>query len=215
MNALCALLPLASTFVSLSFGGATTPFVLLQFLVLLPLLKGVGKTTARIFTPLLLLSVVLRLASLITVSNGALTLIGSSVLAVICLVISCVTAVKAETSFLFATPLFFVVSLFAVFVTVVSFSTSLRAPFEGVTPVEILSAAVCPFSSCVAFSCFAKVRSLKRFYAVIVGALLCAVFIVFDAAGAEFAFLSVPLVILVSSIEIKAVIKGIKGEITE
>lgn len=210
MIAFCALLPLASTFVSLSFGGATTPFVLLQSFVLLPLIKKVGRSTARVLTPLLLLSVVLRFASLITVSKGALTVLGAIVFAVICLAISCVAAVRSDTAFKLATPLFFVASLFAIFVSVVSFSTSLRAPFDDASMAEMISAFVCPISSCVAFACFAKVSPMKRFYASVVGVILCAVFIIFDAAGAEFAFLSVPLAVLVSSVEIKAVIKGIK-----
>jgi hypothetical protein len=211
MIAFCALLPLASTFVSLSYGGATTPFVLLQTIAFLPLIKDVGGTAARILTPLLLLSSFLRFASLVTVSKGALGSFGATVLAVICFGISCITAIKNDTVFRFAPPLFFVSAIFAAFVTVVSFSTSLRAPFSDASVIEKASSFVCPISSCVAFLRLADIPPLKRFYASTVGVALCAVFIIFDAAGAEFAFLSVPLAVLASSAEIKAVLKGIKG----
>lgn len=211
MTAFCALLPLASVFVSLSFGGGTTPFVLLQTLVLLPLVKGVSAKLCRFFIPLFLLSVVFRLASLCTLSKGALGSGGALTLAVICAVISAFSAADRETSIRFAPPLFFITALFAVFVTVVSFSSSLRAPFSFPSVSEIFSASVCPVSACLAFDCFANVLPLKRFLASTVGVLLCAVFIIFDAAGAEFAFLSVPLAVLVSSVEIKAILKGIKG----
>ena len=211
MNGFCALLPLASTFVSLSYGGATTPFVLLQILVLLPLIKFVGRQAALALTPLLFLSVIMRLASLVTVSMGALTLFGAVVFAIICLAISCVTAVRSDTAFRLATPLFFVAALFAVFVTVISFSSALREPFADPSAAETIASFVCPVSSCVAFACFAKTGRFNRFCASVVGVMLCAVFIIFDSAGAEFAFLSVPLAVLVSSVEIKAMIKGIKG----
>lgn len=215
MIAFCALLPLASIFVSLSFGGAMTPFALLESIAILPLFKTVKRTVVRALTPLLLISVVLRFWSLVYVSKDALTTSGAITFAMICFAVSCVMAAMKSAAFRFATPLLFVTLIFAVFVTAISFSTALRGPFDDLLAVEALSALVCPVSSCIAFSHFGRLDSVKRFYASTAGTVLCAVFILFDAKDGEFAFLSVPLVILVSSVEIKAVIRGIKDRTRE
>ena len=215
MTAFCALLPLATVFVSFSFGGATTPFVLLQIALLLPLVNRCGERTCFVLTPLLLLSVAMRLASLITVSKGALSLGGAVVLALICLAVSCGAAVRSDAAILLATPLLFVSIALAIFVTAVSFSGNLRTELGEASAFEVVSAFVCPISACIAFSSVANLRRIKRFCALTGGILICAVFIVFEAAGAEFAFLSVPLAVLASSVEIKALLKGIKGVLRE
>ncbi len=217
MTAFCALLPLASVFVSLSFGGATSPFVLVQTLVLLPLFASIRLNFkfCGLLAPIFILSIVMRFASLYMLSKGSLGIWGGICMVTLCIVISGVTAFKGDTVLRFATPLLFLALLLAVYVTAVSFSSPLRSPFDKPQTSELISAVICPFSACVSFSLFSNVLPLKCFKDSILGVLLCAVFIIFDAAGAEFGFLSVPLAVLVSSIEIKAIVKGISKRVAE
>ena len=211
MTAFCALLPLATVFVSLSFGGGTTPFVLLQTVLLLPLVNRCRAIVCRVAVPLLLLSVVLRFSSLFFVSKGALSSVGAIFFAVICLAASCIAAVRSDTALRFANPLLFLAIVFAIFTAVVSFPSALRIGLGDASVIEIVSSFVCPISSCLALTSVAELQRLKRFYALTGGLLICAAFVIFESSGALFAFLSVPLAILVSSVEIKALLKGIKG----
>ena len=211
MTAFCALLPLAAVFVSLSFGGGTTPFVLLQTVVLLPLVKGCKASACRALIPLFLLSSVLRFSSLFFVSKGALSPVGAIFFSLICLAVSCMAAFRENAALRFATPLLFVAIVFALFTVAVSFPPALRTVLGKPTVIEAVASFVCPISACLAFASVADMHRLKRVYALTWGLSLCAVFVILESAGAEFAFLSVPLAILVASVEIKALLKGIKG----
>lgn len=204
MDLFFALVPLASVFVSLSFGGKTTPFVLAFVLVLLLLIRHISPRP--ILALLLLPSSVLRLASLFVLSKGALGAFGALALVAVCAVVSGITAYRGETAFRLATPLLFLALLLSVYVTAVSLFSEPRVLFGEPSADELISAFVCPISLCAALAVTSDISALKRLKAAVAGVALCAVFIIFDAAGAEFGFLSVPLSICVISLEIKAAV---------
>ena len=208
MTAVYLLMPLASAFISLSFGGASLPFALLFVFVFSAAVGSVGALRLRFLLPLLALSVVLRAFSLFEVSRGALTSAGAILFTAICIALSIVAAYKSESALRFAMPLAFIALWFAIFSAFVCFSSGVREPLGNFSVIESVASVACPISFCIAISHFSSLSRSKRICALAVGMLPCAVFILFDT-GAAFSFLNVPFVILTAAVEIKAILIGI------
>ena len=214
---ICAVIPLSCIAVALSFGGATSAFVLVQVLVYLPLFLKLDnlKKPKWLLTPICLASVVLRYFSIYTASKGSLGVFGSLFLVAFCFAVSGLAAFNGDSALFSSIPLFFVSAILAFYVAVVSFSQPLREPFDAPNAAECISAIICPLSSCLAFSSLRTFSPVKSLKGALAGLLICAVFLLFQSADAEFGFISVPLAVVMSALEIKAVASVILKPKTE
>ncbi len=204
---ICAIIPLSCVAVALSFGGATAAFSLIQVLIYLPLFAKVGNINRFrvLLIPICITSVIMRFLSIYTATNGSLGVYGSLFLVVACIALSGWAAYNGDSAMYSSIPLFFISVILALYVVAVSFSEPLREPFAAPSVLERVSALICPLSSCVAFSALAQFPPIKRYKGALVGLLVCAVFLLFQSADAEFGFISVPLAIVMSALEIKTV----------
>lgn len=208
---ICALIPLSCVAVALSFGGATSPFAIIQSLVFLPLFGKIGRVgkIRLLIVPICVCSVVLRLYSLYMLAHGAIGVSGGIALIVACALLSGLAAYNGSSAIHSATPLFFISAMLALYVACVSFSSPLRGQMDSPSVIEIISAAVCPLSACIAFSHISEFPPLKRFKGALIGIAVSAVFLIFQSADAEFGFIALPLTVYMSALELKAVINVI------
>lgn len=202
----CAIIVIANVAVSLSFGGGTSPFVLLETVILLPIL---AKTTIPRFLKyvcvlLLAASPVMRFCALFVLSKGALGDIGSVILALICVTLSGFAAFNKNCAYYSAVPIFFITVSLAFYVVCISFNQLLREPFDAPHLIECISASICPIASCLAVSKLISCTAKKAYIGAIIGVAVCSVFLIFQSAGAEFGFISVMLSLSVSALEIKS-----------
>lgn len=202
----CALIIVANVSVSLSFGGGTSPFVLLETLILLPVFAKIptSRVLRYISVPLLAASPIARFCALFVLSKGVLGDFGSIILVIMCISLCGIAAYKRNCAVYSAVPIFFITVLLALYVVCVSFAQPLREPFDAPHPIECIAAAVCPFSSCAAVSKLFSCTAEKAYIGAVSGVAVSSVFLIFQSAGAEFGFISVMLSLSVSALEIKA-----------
>lgn len=202
----CALTIIANVAVSLSFGGGTSPLVLLETLILLPLCVKISVPRFLKYTCALLLaaSPVMRFCALFVLSKGALGDMGSVILAVICVALSGFAAFNKNCADYSPVPIFFITVLLAFYVACVSFNQPLREQFDSPHLIECISASICPIASCLAVSELISCTSKRAYIGAVTGVAVCSVFLIFQSAGAEFGFISVMLSLSASALEIKA-----------
>ena len=208
---ICALVPIANLAVSLAFGGGCAPFSLLLTLVLLPLSKKI-KPPLPLLAVLVACSVFFRSASLLCEAVGALGAVRACIIAVGSIVASGIAAYNRKSALYICTPIFFITALLAVYITAVSFGNAEFTAPQSPNTSEILAVAFCLLSSCLSVGCIGNISPSERIKGGVIGSAVCCVLLLFKSASAEFGFISVPLAVSVSAIELSAVISRIQNE---
>ncbi|MBQ3231280.1 MAG: hypothetical protein IJB49_09735 [Clostridia bacterium] len=202
----CALIPISCVAVSLSFGGNTVAAMLLQSLLYLALfgfVKRLGRARV-LLAPICIISAALRFCSLFERCRDAVGEFGTAVLVLLCIAAAGFAAYNGASLIHSAPPLFFLTALLCVYIAAVSFADAEFKALPSASVFELISALVCPLSICLAFSRISSYSPEKRFVGGIMGAVVCAVLLLFPKAQAEFGLMCVPLVCFASALEFKA-----------
>ncbi|MBO5914313.1 MAG: hypothetical protein J6Q72_03105, partial [Clostridia bacterium] len=72
--------------------------------------------------------------------------------------------------------------------------------------------AFCLLSSCLSVGCVGDISRADRIKGGVIGSAVCCVLLLFKSASAEFGFISMPLAISASAIELTAVISRVNNE---
>lgn len=206
MTFVCALIPISCLAVALSFGGGTVAAMLLQTLFYLPLfgfVKRFGRARV-LLAPLCVISCALQLCSLYVRCLETVSPFGAVVLCLLCLAAACAAAYNGASAIHSASPIFFLIVLLCIYISVVSFSEAEFKSLPQPGTIEALAAIFCPISLCLAFSRISSFSPIKRLKGAVMGAAVCAVLLLFPKAQAEFGLLCVPLVCFASAIELKS-----------
>ncbi len=201
---LCALIPIANLAVSLAHGGACAVLVIIETLFLLPLFAKTS-LSKPVLALACLASVFLRACAILTEAKGALGDMRALIIVIACVAVSGVAAYNENSALYACTPLFFITALLAVYITAVSFGNAEFYNPAQPSALEAASAVVCPIASCGSVSVIGKYGAVGRIKGAVLGVFVCAVFLLFKSASAEFGFISVPLSACASALEIKAV----------